>query len=84
VERWRKTDDNTIEADVTIYDPPALVKPWHVVQRYSRVATPGLRIRSWVCEENANNEVFQTREGATQHVLPGPAAGPIVKNKPDK
>jgi hypothetical protein len=84
VERWRKADDNTMTADVTIYDPPALVKPWHVVQHYSRVTTPGLRIRSWVCEENANNEVVQTKEGATQHVLPGPSAGPIVKNKADK
>jgi hypothetical protein len=37
-----------------------------------------------VCEENANNEVFQTKEGATQHVLPGPGAGPIVTNKADK
>jgi hypothetical protein len=81
VERWRKVDDNTMEDDVTIYDPPALVKPWQVVQRYSRVTTPGLRIRSWVCEENANNEVYQTKDGATRHVLPGPSAGPIVKNK---
>ncbi len=81
VERWRKVDDNTIAADVTIYDPPALIKPWHVVQTYSRVTTPSLRIRSWVCEENANNEVYQTKEGATRHVLPGPGAGPIVKSK---
>jgi hypothetical protein len=81
VERWRKTDDNTIETDVTIYDPPALVKPWHVVQRYVRVTTPGLRIRSWVCEENVNNQVVQTKEGATQHVLPGPGAGPTANNK---
>jgi hypothetical protein len=81
VEKWHKADANTIEADVTIYDPPALVKPWHVVQKYVRVTTPGLRIRSWVCEENANNEVVQTNEGATRHVLPGPGAGPIVKNK---
>jgi len=81
VERWHKVDENTIAADVTIYDPPSLVKPWHVVQTYSRVTTPDLRIRSWVCEENANNEVFQTKEGFTRHVLPGPGAGPIVKNK---
>jgi hypothetical protein len=81
VERWRKVDENTIAADVTIYDPPSLVKPWHVVQTYARVTTPDLRIRSWVCEENANNEVFQTKEGTTRHVLPGPGAGPIVKNK---
>jgi hypothetical protein len=81
VERWRKTDANTIEADVTIYDPPSLVRPWHVVQRYARVTTPNLRIRSWVCEENANNEVVQTKDGATRHILPGPGAGPMVKDK---
>jgi len=84
VERWRKVNDNTIEAEVTIYDPPVLVKPWRVVQRYGRVTTPVIRTRSWVCEENANNEVFQTKEGATEHVLPGPGAGPIMRNKADK
>jgi hypothetical protein len=50
-----------------------------VVQRYVRVTTPGLRIRSWVCEENANNQVVQTKEGVTGHVLPGP--GPIANDK---
>jgi hypothetical protein len=83
VERWLRADENTITADVWIYDPPALTKPWHVVQRYVRVTTPGIRIRNWVCEENANNEVFQTREGGTQHVLPGPGAGPYTSNKTD-
>ncbi len=81
VERWLKADDNTITADVWIYDPPALAKPWHVVQRYVRVTTPGIRIRNWVCEENANNEVVQTKEGATRHVLPGPGAGAFTSNK---
>jgi hypothetical protein len=76
VERWRKVDDNTIEATVTIYDPPSLLEPWTVTERYSRVTTPGLRIRSWVCEENANNDVVRTKEGATEHILPGPGAGP--------
>jgi len=76
VERWRKVDANTIEATVTIYDPPSLLEPWTVTERYSRVTTPGLRIRSWVCEENANNDVVRTKEGATEHVLPGPGAGP--------
>jgi hypothetical protein len=76
VERWRKVDNDTIEATVTIYDPPSLVKPWTVTQRYSRVTTPGIRIRSWVCEENANNDVVRNQEGATEHVLPGPGTGP--------
>jgi hypothetical protein len=76
VERWRKVDNDTIEATVTIYDPPSLVKPWTVTQRYSRVTTPGIRIRNWVCEENANNDVVRNQEGATEHVLPGPGTGP--------
>jgi hypothetical protein len=75
VERWRKTGADTIEATVTIYDPPALTKPWTVTQSYSRVTTPGLRIRSWVCEENANNAVVRTPEGATEHGKLAPDAG---------
>ena len=49
--------------------------------RYVRVTAPGLRIRSWVCEENANNQVVRTKEGTTQHVLPGPGVGPTANNK---
>lgn len=75
VEKWRKTNADTIEATVTIYDPPSLVKPWTVTQRYSRVTTPGIRIRSWVCEENANNAVVRTPEGATEHGTLAPSSG---------
>src|SRR5258708_21274754 len=67
VERWRKVDDNLIEAEVTIYDPPSLVKPWRGVQRHSRGTTPGLRLRSWGGGGNANNQGFPTHEGGTQH-----------------
>ena len=69
VEKWRKVDANTIEADVTVYDPEALLEPWHVVQSYTKVTDPpDLRIRYWSCAEN-NNVVNQS--GVTQFVLPG-------------
>ena len=71
VEKWKKRDANTIEADVTVYDPDALLEPWHVVRTYSRVTEPAdLRIRYWSCEEN-NNVVNQS--GSTNFVLPGEA-----------
>ncbi len=71
VEKWRKRDADTIEADVTVYDPEALLEPWHVVQVYTRVKDPpDLRIRYWSCSEN-NNVVNQS--GATNFVLPGEA-----------
>jgi hypothetical protein len=71
VEKWRKRDADTIEADVTVYDPDALLEPWHVVQVYSRVKDPpDLRIRYWSCSEN-NNVVNQS--GSTNFVLPGEA-----------
>ena len=68
VEIWEKVDERTIEVDVWIYDPPALVEPWYVKQRYSKVSDQDkqLRIRYWDCLENPNNTVFKTPEGSTQ------------------
>jgi hypothetical protein len=68
VEIWRKADDKTLTADVWVYDPPALVEPWHVKQSYVKLSDPDktLRIRYWNCGENQNNSVFQTDNGATQ------------------
>jgi hypothetical protein len=68
VEIWRKTDDTTIEVDVWVYDPPALVEPWYTKQSYAKLSDPdrNLRIRYWHCGENQNNSVFQTQEGTTQ------------------
>jgi hypothetical protein len=68
VEIWRKADDTTIEVDVWVYDPPALVEPWYTKQSYAKLSDPdrNLRIRYWHCGENQNNSVFQTQEGTTQ------------------
>ena len=66
VEMWRKADDKTLTADVWVYDPPALVEPWHVKQTYVKLSDPDLRIRYWNCGENQNNAVHQTGDGTTQ------------------
>jgi hypothetical protein len=68
VEKIRKVDANTIEDDITVYDPLSLVEPWHVVNRFGRVTTPNLRINMWSCEEN--NNVIKTSDG-TQFILKG-------------
>jgi hypothetical protein len=69
VERIRMIDPNTIENDVTVWDPKSLKKPWHVVSKYVRETTPNLRIDMWSCEQN--NNVVRTAEGSTQFILPG-------------
>ena len=67
VEIWQKVSDTTIEVDVWVYDPPALVEAWYTRQSYARLSDPdkNLRIRYWNCGENQNNAVIQTQEGAT-------------------
>jgi hypothetical protein len=69
VERIRMIDPNMIEDDVTVWDPKGLKEPWHVVDHYARVATPGARIDMWSCE--ANNNVVRTAEGSSDFILPG-------------
>jgi hypothetical protein len=69
VERWRKVNPDLIEDALDIYDPEGLAQPWHVVQHYDRVKTPGLRVAYWSCEEN--NNVVKTPDGSTQFNLPG-------------
>ena len=69
VEKIRKVNANTIEDDITVYDPLSLVEPWHVVNRFVRVTTPNLRINMWSCEEN--NNVVKTPDGVTQFILKG-------------
>jgi len=68
VEIWRKVDDKTLDVDVWVYDPPALIEPWYTKQAYAKLNDPdkSLRIRYWHCGENQNNSVFQTEGGTTQ------------------
>jgi len=67
VEIWQKLDDK-LAVDVWVYDPPSLVEPWYAKQSYVKLSDPdkNLRIRYWSCAENQNNNVYQTKEGATR------------------
>ncbi|HEX5419155.1 MAG TPA: hypothetical protein VFY39_04080 [Gammaproteobacteria bacterium] len=69
VERIKMIDPNTIEDDVTLWDPKALEKPWRGMQKYTRVTTRGLRMDMYSCEEN--NNVIQTAHGGSTFILPG-------------
>ena len=71
IERIRMINADTIEDQITVWDPLGLTKPWRVVHTYVRVKTPGARIDMWSCEEN--NNVVKTDTGASQFVLPGEA-----------
>ena len=69
VERLRMVDHNTIEDEVTVWDPKGLRTPWHVVVHYKRGTTPGSRIDMWSCE--SNNNVVRTANGGSQFILRG-------------
>ncbi len=67
VERWRKIADDTIVADVWLYDPEAFLEPWYSRQVFRKLTNDdrSLRIRYWHCGENANNVVLETEEGGS-------------------
>jgi len=56
VTRMRKVDAKTIEADMTLDDPVAFTKPWHVVKRFRKLPD-GTRAYDYVCAENQRNVV---------------------------
>jgi hypothetical protein len=69
VERIRMTGPNTIENEVTVWDPKGLKKPWQAVFRFNRNTTPGAHIDMWSCSEN--NNVVRTPTGGSQFILKG-------------
>lgn len=68
VERWRKVDENTLEADFWVFDPVNLEEPWYTRQSWTQLANEDhyLRIRYWDCRENQNNLITQTDDGSSQ------------------
>jgi hypothetical protein len=67
-EIWQKVDENTIQADVWIYDPEALEEPWYTRQIYKRMhEEPGkpLRLEYWWNCHSPNNIVVPTEDGGT-------------------
>jgi hypothetical protein len=68
VERWRKVDAKTIQADVWVFDPVNLAKPWYSRQSWSQLENGDkhLRIQYWDCRENSNNNISITDQGTSQ------------------
>jgi hypothetical protein len=50
VERFTRTDYNTINYQATLEDPKAITLPWHITSKY--MLRPGIRLQEHVCEEN--------------------------------
>jgi hypothetical protein len=68
VERWKKVDPKTLQADVWIYDPVNLAEPWYTRQSWTQLTNDdkSLRIRYWDCRENPNNQIITTESGTSQ------------------
>ncbi len=68
VERWHKVDAKTLQADVWVFDPVNLAKPWYTRQSWTKLTNDdtALRIRYWDCRENANNAIITTDAGTSQ------------------
>lgn len=76
VTRMRKIDDKTMEADMTLEDPVAFTRPWHVVKRYRKLPV-GTRAYDYACGENQRNIV--TPSGKTLTL--GSDGKPIDKDR---
>jgi hypothetical protein len=68
VERWHKVDPRTLQADVWVFDPINLAKPWYTRQGWTRLTNDDkqLRLRYWDCRENPNNAIITTDTGTSQ------------------
>ena len=67
VERWHKVDPKTLQADVWVFDPVNLAKPWYTRQSWTKLSDDqkALRIRYWDCRENPNNAISVTDQGTS-------------------
>jgi hypothetical protein len=68
VERWRKVDPKTLQADVWVFDPVNLTEPWYTRQGWTQLSNDDkvLRLRYWDCRENTNNQIITTEQGTSQ------------------
>jgi hypothetical protein len=71
VERLRMVDENTIEVEITMYDPVVQREPWHTVARFIKNSddTDAIRARHWSCVEG-NNWVMR-EDGTITQMAPG-------------
>ena len=70
VERIRKTDNNTLQSDITIEDPVAFTGPWKVTRRYTNRREQYPRMENVSSLENQRNPVVN---GETKIILAGDA-----------
>jgi hypothetical protein len=68
VERLKKVDGITLEADYWVFDPVNLAEPWYTRQSWTKLANDDhfLRIRYWDCQENQNNDIIVRDDGTSQ------------------
>lgn len=68
VERWKKVNGVTLEADYWVFDPVNLAEPWYTRQSWTELDNPDnfLRIRYWDCRENQNNNILIKEDGTSQ------------------
>ena len=68
VERWKKTDGITLQADYWVFDPVNLAEPWYSRQSWTELDNDDnyLRIRYWDCRENQNNDILEKDDGTSQ------------------
>jgi hypothetical protein len=79
VERIRKTDDKTLQSDITIEDPVAFTGPWKVTRRYTKRREQYPRMENVSSLENQRNPVVN---GETKVIL-GSDADPSSPYPPD-
>ncbi len=78
VERMRLVDPNTLENDMTIEDPVAFTKPWHVNRRYRRIPADTF-VSDVICLESQHSPIV---DGQTQFILPNDPPGYILGPMP--
>jgi hypothetical protein len=68
VERLKKVDPVTLEADYWVFDPVNLAEPWYTRQSWTKLENEDnfLRIRYWFCGENQNNAIIEKDDGTSQ------------------
>jgi hypothetical protein len=78
VERMRLVDPDTFENDMTIEDPVAFTRPWHVNRHYRRIPADTF-VSDVVCNETQHSPIVN---GQTQFVLPNDPPGYVVGPMP--
>jgi hypothetical protein len=80
IERISMTDPNTVQDELTLYDPKMLYKPWSAVQKFARVTNPHSYVDLYSCDEN--NESYPGPDGREMVLQPGEAPVMVPKSFP--